>query len=163
MRTSKKQNNRVVKIIDPFGNIIGLIGSAADANKRTVEEQPSETAMSSTFCLALAFKEDRDKIKVPDYLAEDAIDTVLNFIRNNSANGSFLCFDYMTEILESVNAAEPFRFWIDKKTFLSEHNYKITTHMDSDEMEKKYLTLQDGSLAEKALTRFCFIHATVSK
>jgi methyltransferase (TIGR00027 family) len=304
-------NIRVAKVIDPFGNIIGLTGPVAEINKRTVEEQPSETAMSVAFCRALAFKEDREEIKGPDYLAEsflkdeakkiladansrnwaiqnlvtsplygyfisrtaffdsifesalkenipqivflgagydtrsyrfadkiketkifeldirptqqykieklkntgvkisdavsfveinfktdkledvlskagfnknkktlfiwegvmyylteEAIDTVLTFIKNNSANGSYLCFDYMTEKLESVNAAEPFRFWIAKdkiEEFLPERGYKIITHMDSNEMEKKFLTSKDSSLAEKALTRFCFIQAAVSK
>jgi predicted enzyme related to lactoylglutathione lyase len=63
-------NIRIAKVIDPFGNIIGITGLPLDANKRTVENKPSESAMILTFCRALAAKDEREEIKGPDYLAE---------------------------------------------------------------------------------------------
>jgi len=301
---------RIARVIDPFGNIIGITGLPLDASKRSVEDKPSESALLLAFCRALAAKDEREEIKGPDYLAEfflteegkkplkdsasrkwaiqklitspkygysiartayidtlfkkylaenisqivllgagydtrpyrfhdslsttkifevdiqstqkrkseilqninltipeqiafvslnfetdsleeallkagfnssaktvyiwegvtyyltrDTVYNTLDFIRWRSSKGSIVCFDYLTEKIESMNAAEPYRFIIGKdelKSLLSEHGFEILEHIDSEEMEKKYLTLKDGSLAEKALTHFCFVSAMVS-
>jgi methyltransferase (TIGR00027 family) len=42
----------------------------ADTNKRSVEYEPSETAMATTFLRALASHDEREEVKGPDYLAE---------------------------------------------------------------------------------------------
>ena len=63
-------NISVAKVLDPFGNCIGLSGKPRKEEKKTVEEKPSETAMSAAFCRALAFKDDREEIQGPDFLAE---------------------------------------------------------------------------------------------
>ena len=42
----------------------------ADTNKRSVEYQPSETAMATAFLRALASHDEREEVKGPDYLAE---------------------------------------------------------------------------------------------
>jgi len=42
----------------------------ADTNKRSVEYQPSETAMATAFLRALASNDEREEVKGPDYLAE---------------------------------------------------------------------------------------------
>ena len=99
------------------------------------------------------------------YLSYEVVDSTLNFIKNNSSVDSFICFDYMTEELESINAAEPFRFWIVKdkiETLLAKKGFKIIEHISPDDMEKRYLTLKDGSLAEKTISKFYFILATLS-
>lgn len=302
-------NIRIAKVIDPFGNIIGITGAGLDTRERTVENQPSETAMTVAFCRALAAKDEREEIKGPDYLAElflteegreplkdsasrkwtieklitsamygyfiartafidnifkkslaenipqivflgagydtrayryreslgktrifeldinstqqrkidilsakidipqqvsfvsinfkvdnleavlrkagfdetvktlfiwegvtyylteDAIRKTLSFIKVHSPQGSAICFDYLTEKLDSVNAAEPFQFWIgtnELEPFLAKLGFKTIEHIDSKEMEKRYLTLNDGSLAEKALSQFCLVHGIVS-
>lgn len=302
-------NTRFAKVIDPFGNVIGITGAVLEAKKRSIENQPSETAMTVAFCRALAAKDDRDTIKGSDYLAElflteegrkplndrdsrtwaiknlvtaplysyfiartafidhifkqslvddipqivflgagydtrayryrdfiqrtrifeldiqstqkrkleilksanieiprevtfvsvnfkqdqlkevlsgvgfdptvktlfiwegvtyylteEAVTTMLRFIKNNSPSGSILCFDYLTEQLESVNPAEPFQFWIAQSNidkFMEEQGLKIIEHIDAPEMEKRYLTMNDGNIAEKVLTRFCFVKALV--
>ena len=301
---------RIAKVIDPFGNIIGITGKALNTDKRTVENQASETAMSVAFCRALASKDERGEIKGPDYIAEiflaeeakkllidntsrkwaiqqlvtsplygyfiartafidsvfqnackkeipqivflgagydtrtyrfreiikntktfeldihstqqkkieslkkvgisipenltfvpinfktenladvlsktgydknkqslfiwegviyylpgEAVDNTLDFIKNNCTEESCICFDYMTEKLESINAAEPFRFWITKnkiETLLAKKGFKIIEHIIPDDMEKKYLTLKDGTLAEKTISKFNFILAELS-
>ena len=300
-------NIRIAKVIDPFGNIIGITGAHLDVKKRSVENKPSETAMTVTFCRALAAKDEREEIKGPDYLAEhflteegkkplkdsasrkwaiqqlltspmygyfisrtafidnifkkylsenisqivflgagydtrayrfrnllgktkifevdiqstqkrkidilhnmnieisehitfvsinfetdrleevllkvgfnnsaktlyiwegvtyyltiDTIKKTLDFINTHSSKGSIVCFDYLTENIDSINAAEPYQFIIGKDELimlLSEHGFEIIEHIDSKEMESKYLTLKDGSLAEKTLTHFCFVNA----
>lgn len=63
-------NIRIAKVIDPFGNVVCITGSQQDAQERTVEKKPSETAMIAAFARAVAAKEDRVQIKGPDYLAE---------------------------------------------------------------------------------------------
>lgn len=96
------------------------------------------------------------------YLAEESIHETLQFVRDCSASGSAICFDYMTEKMESVHAGEPFRFWIapDKiEAFLAERGLIIAEHLDNREMEKRYLTLRDGRLAEKVMTRFGLVRA----
>ena len=303
-------NIKIAKVIDPFGNTIGLSGKNLGQEKRTIEDHPSETAMTVAFYRALANKDDREEIKGPDYLAEsfltdeakkllvdsnssrsainnlvssqlygyliartafideifktackenipqivflgagydtrayryndeifdtkifevdikstqqkkindlnkagikipagltfveinfknekledillnagydknrktlfiwegvmyylthEAVDGTLHFIIHNSCKDSTVCFDYLNEKLESINEAEPFQFWISKdniESFITEHGFKIITHLDSNEMEKRYLKLKDGSLAAKAVTRFGFIHASVN-
>ncbi len=42
----------------------------ADTNKKSVEYQPSETAMATVFLRALASHDERGEVKEPDYLAE---------------------------------------------------------------------------------------------
>ena len=53
-------NIRIAQVTDPFGNILGLTGPAIAAHKRTVESQPSETAIHVAFCRALAACDPRD-------------------------------------------------------------------------------------------------------
>lgn len=67
---SSSVNTRIAKVIDPFGNVIGLESKAAEAQKQSVENQPSESAMTVAFCRALAAKDERKEIRGPDYLAE---------------------------------------------------------------------------------------------
>ena len=300
-------NIRIAKVIDPFGNIIGLTGQAASAKDSKIEDKPSESAMTVAFCRALAFRDDKEGIKGPDYLAEifltddakklladdksrkwtiqslvtsplygyfisrtafidsifvnalneeipqivflgagydtrpyrfidiikstkifelditptqhkkiealkksnvkipaslvympvnfktekledvitkagfdknkktlfiwegvmyyltpEAVASTFKFIKQNSPEGSTVCFDFLNEKMESVYAAEPFLFWIQKdniESLLSKYGFKIITHLDSSEMEKKYLTLKDGTLAEKSMNRFNLVHA----
>ncbi len=302
-------NIRTAKVIDPFGNIIGITGSPLDAKKRSVENKPSESATLLAFCRALAAKDEREEIKGPDYLAElfltedakkalkdsasrkwtiqklitspkygfsiartayfdslfkkylsenipqivilgagydtrayrlhnllgtskifevdiqttqkskieileknkikiseniiyvsinfetesleeallnsgfvrgaktlyvwegvtyylteDAIEKTLKFINAYSSKASVVCFDYLAEKIESMNAAEPYQFTIGKeelRILLSEYGFEIIEHIDFKEMEKRYLTLIDGSLAEDSLTYFNFVTAMV--
>jgi methyltransferase (TIGR00027 family) len=303
-------NIRTAKVIDPFGNIIGITGLPLDVKKRSVENKPSESALIVTYCRALSANDEREEIKGPDFLAEyflseegrkslkssvsrkwtiqkmitspkygfiisrtaffdsiykktldenigqivilgagydtrpyrfpdtsgkkrifevdiqstqkrkidilqnnkidipeqltfvstnfetdnleevllnsgfdntvktlflwegvtyylskDTINKTLNFIHSNSAKGSIVCFDYLAEKIESMNAAEPYQFIIGKhelEEFLSERKFNIIENIDSKEMEKRFLTLKDGTLAEKSLTHFCFVSANTT-
>jgi O-methyltransferase involved in polyketide biosynthesis len=96
------------------------------------------------------------------YLPEESIIETLRFVHDCCAPGSAICFDYMTEKMESVHAGEPFRFWIAPtkiKAFLEEHGLIMTEHLDNTEMEKRFLTLKNGRLAEKAMARFGLVRA----
>ena len=48
------------------------------------------------------------------------------------------------------------------ESFLVERGYEIIDHTTAEEIEKKYLTLSDGSLAGNVIGIFCFAHASVS-
>ncbi len=61
---------RRATVLDPFGNIIGIIGTEADKKNRSVEQQPSETALAVTFARALAALDQRAEIRRGDYLAQ---------------------------------------------------------------------------------------------
>jgi hypothetical protein len=91
----------------------------------------------------------------------------LSFIKSHSPKGSTLCFDYATEKLESFNAAEPFKSWISNgkegvESFVSPFGFRTIQHVDSNTMEREYLTLSDGSVAENALLKFCFYYGVLS-
>lgn len=63
-------NIRIAQVIDPFGNILGLTSQDLNATGRTLESHPSESAMTVTFCRALASMDEREEIRGPDYMAE---------------------------------------------------------------------------------------------
>jgi methyltransferase (TIGR00027 family) len=114
------------------------------------------------------------------YLPATAIDDTLHFIKSTSSVGSSVCFDYITfwpevmnaygvkKVLENMrtnNPGEPGKFFIEKgkiESFLSERGYKMIDHMTPEDMERKFLTLRDGSLAGKVIGNFCIVHAMVA-
>jgi methyltransferase (TIGR00027 family) len=298
---------RFAKVVDPFGNMLGITGMDANAKNRTVENQPSESALTVTFCRALAAQEKRQEIKGPDYLAKlfltdemkkllsnnpldnmmkyltplyatmvcrtafidhlftqvlaenipqivflgagydtrsyrfkdiikntriyeidaqstqkrklsilkeanieipktlqyisanfktdtleellanagykatektlfiwegvtyyltkEAVERTLLFIKNHSVQSSSLCLDYLSEKHESVYAAEPFLFWMtadEVEKLLAAYDIQVKENIDATEMEKRYLMLKDGTLAEKALPQFALIYGTLS-
>jgi methyltransferase (TIGR00027 family) len=96
------------------------------------------------------------------YLKEDAIKNTLNFISTHSSN--IVCFDYLADKIDSMNAAEPYQFivtQVELKKLLSDYGFEMIEHIDFREMGKRYLTLKDGSLAEECLTHFNFVTALV--
>lgn len=62
-------NSRIAKVLDPFGNIIGITCKIS-SKKKTLADQPSDTAMTAAFCRALASKDESEQIRGPDHLAE---------------------------------------------------------------------------------------------
>ena len=100
------------------------------------------------------------------YLTRGEVEKTLRFVREYSAAGSLLCFDYMTTKLESFNPSEPFRFW-DKREgmeeLLANFGIKMVEHLDSTEMKKRYLTLRDGTTAESVMPALRLVKAVVEK
>jgi methyltransferase (TIGR00027 family) len=95
------------------------------------------------------------------YLTENDFKRTLKTIRSLAPQGSGICFDYLTEKRESGNPSEPYQFWIDSNELskcISNFNIDIIEHVDSQEMEKRYLTLKNGTLAEKSSGQYCFVH-----
>jgi methyltransferase (TIGR00027 family) len=93
------------------------------------------------------------------YLDDTAVNSTLEFVRTHSPAGSILCFDYMTMQLESVNPSEPFLFWIssDKlESFLSDRGFKLLVHELPEIIQKKYLSLNDGTVVLPTLPFFSY-------
>ena len=114
------------------------------------------------------------------YLAPKAVDDTLNFIKSTSSVGSTVCFDYSShwpEMLEAYGvkklietmkndySGEKTRFAVERgkiESFFTDRGYEICDHLTAEEMERKYLTLRDGSLAGHVVGIFCFAQASVS-
>jgi methyltransferase (TIGR00027 family) len=114
------------------------------------------------------------------YLTAEVIDDTLSTVKMNAPVGSSICFDYaslspelqndhsvkkLREMMRSNYPGEPTHFGIQEGyigTFLLERGYKIIAHLAQNEIETKYLSLNDGSSAGKLLALFCFVHALVS-
>jgi methyltransferase (TIGR00027 family) len=96
------------------------------------------------------------------YLSLDTADRIFRFIRENSPEGSIVCFDFMTEERQSVNPAEPFNLWISKdeiKNFLSQRGFYLAECIGPDEMEDKFLRIHENTSGYKVLPSFCFAKA----
>jgi methyltransferase (TIGR00027 family) len=115
------------------------------------------------------------------YLDPGAVDATLAFIRANSAPGSTVCFDYhaawdgmetargVKELLDfhrSKTAAEPFRFNIPKtsiRSFLADRGFTIVEHLAAEDIERRYLTLRDGSLMNSLPALLSFVQAATRR
>ncbi len=100
------------------------------------------------------------------YLTKEKIKKTLDFIQNYSPAQSILCFDYMTDKLASINPSEPFKFWAKKEhmqEILTNYGIMIKEQVDAAEMTKRYLTLEDGTIAEGILMSFCLVKASVER
>lgn len=92
-------DQRIAKLADPFGNILGIC--AFDKHKaKTVEDRPSETAMTVAFCRAFSNAEENEALKGDDYLAKIFLNeislkpfkdkTSFNWVKNNvMTDGSY--------------------------------------------------------------------------
>jgi methyltransferase (TIGR00027 family) len=114
------------------------------------------------------------------YLTAEAVDNTLAAVRSISAAGNEICFDYaslssealseerakvLREHMRTKHSNELTRFGIPYGTldqFLGERGYQIIENLDASEMEAKYLTLRDGSVAGKVATLFSLVRAAIS-
>jgi hypothetical protein len=72
----------------------------------------------------------------------------------------------LREHLKSNHPAEPPRFGIPRgqlAVFLAERGYEVIENLNATDMEARYLTLRDGTLAGKVPARFALVHAAVSR
>jgi methyltransferase (TIGR00027 family)/uncharacterized protein (TIGR02118 family) len=99
------------------------------------------------------------------YLTEDIFRVTLSTLKSIASKGSFVCFDYQTMERESGRAAEPFQFWTSPESLaeqLSIQGISIIEQIDPQEMEKRYLSLTDGTVAEKAFDVYRFVYAALN-
>jgi methyltransferase (TIGR00027 family) len=62
--------SRAATVIDPFGNVIGIVGKPGAANGKSLAGQSSDSAMGVALFRALAARDEREEIRGPDLLAE---------------------------------------------------------------------------------------------
>lgn len=112
------------------------------------------------------------------YLAPEAVEATLEFIKLNSPSGSIVAFDYIAlwpGIFDAYGVKELIDFNATKQSgesgnnfaleegavasFLSERGFKASHHLNSEEIEKKYLTLQDGTLFGHVTGSFRIVQA----
>lgn len=97
------------------------------------------------------------------YITSDAVDRTLAFIRDSGAEKSMVVFDYIyasvlrrenryygeQEIFERVSkAGEGWSFGIEKREiegFLSKRGFRLDAHYTPSDLEKAYLTADDGT------------------
>ena len=99
------------------------------------------------------------------YLYEEAIRNTLDLINTLAPLGSLICFDYMTAKVDSVYQSEPFLFWIkpdELSVFMSTFGIDIIEHIHPEELGKRFLTLENGELAEKTLPFFSIVTGIIS-
>ncbi len=99
------------------------------------------------------------------YLGAEAVDDTLEFVRSNTRAGSAIAFDYIAlwpGVLDAYGVKELIEFNSKNQSgesgnsfalgegsiesFLSDRGFEISDHLNSKEIEKNYLTLEDGTL-----------------
>ena len=113
------------------------------------------------------------------YLTSDAVDNTLAFIRDSGAEGSRVVFDYIyasvlrrenrfygeKEIFETVSrAGEGWTFGIEEneiERFLSERGFRVISNHTPSDLEKAYLTADDGAFLGRINGTHCIVIASV--
>jgi len=113
------------------------------------------------------------------YLSAQAVDGTLAFIHNHSASGSRVVFDYIyasvlrqenrfygeREIFKTVSSAgEGWKFGLEEgetEPFLAARGFEMLAHYTPPELEKLYLTGEDGALHGRVNGTHCIALATV--
>ncbi len=112
------------------------------------------------------------------YLTPETVDSTLRFIREYSPAGSRVCFDCATDSHDGIGygvkemreamrksfPGETAQFAIEDGrivSFLSERGFAVKEHLTVQDMERKYLTLPDGTSAGRVTELFNFVQAEV--
>ena len=115
---------------------------------------------------------------VTEYLTPEAVDSTLDFISKNSS-GSTVAFNYIyksvidgtcdyygaKEIFKAVaKSEEPYQFGIEEgkiEQFLNDRGFEVVSHYAAEDLEKKYLTTDDGSSFGRISGFVCIVLAVV--
>jgi O-methyltransferase involved in polyketide biosynthesis len=113
------------------------------------------------------------------YLSPEAVDAILGCIRMYSQAGSTIGFDYhafspamadaygVRELRAFHHAhmpGEPLQFGIEEGkigSFLGSRGFEILDHLTADDIERRHLTLRDGSRAGKVPALCSIVYAGV--
>ena len=111
------------------------------------------------------------------YLQPESVDETFRIIRDYSANGSWVVFDYIyasilrkegiyygeTGIEQTVsNADEQWQFGIEKgqiEQFLAKYGMKLLDHKDAKALEKAYFSDDDGNIVGSVNGTHCLVTA----
>ena len=113
------------------------------------------------------------------YLSPGAVDNTLRFLRRSSPPGSIICFDYMLPAsdlagrygaqqaratMQATYLDEPLQFDLAETQiadFLTQRGFGLIEHLTVENMQARYLTLRDGTLAGQVLDLFRLVQACV--
>jgi methyltransferase (TIGR00027 family) len=113
------------------------------------------------------------------YLSSQAVDNTLDFIRHHSASGSLVAFDYIfasvlrrenrsygeSEAFETISrTGEGWTFGLEEKEiepFLLERGFEAVAHYTPQELEKMYLTTENGESLGRVNGTHCIVIALV--
>jgi methyltransferase (TIGR00027 family) len=96
------------------------------------------------------------------YLSRDTVERTLASLHRHSAPGSAIVFDYMTKGSVSINAGEPFLSFVDPAVlpeWLAGFGFRVADHLDAAAMIRRYLTLANGTVAERPLSTLQLVYA----
>jgi len=114
------------------------------------------------------------------YISAEAVEATLQFIRDQSAPGSSVVFDYMT--LGSIKGdwkkypdtrrlsfwvkyrGEPFVFGIpeeQEKQWIEQRGLQVISDLDREDLEEQYLTMSNGELVGRSTSSFRIMYAVV--
>ena len=114
------------------------------------------------------------------YLSGGAVDRTLAEVRKLATSDSVLYFDYMLDapdldtrhgvaqsraLMKSRYQAEPIQTRIPEGTidaFLGERGFHVIEHVTPEDMERRFLTLADGTSLGKVLAAFCLVRAAIN-
>ncbi len=112
---------------------------------------------------------------VTEYLTPDTVDSTLDFISKTSGNSVAFNYIYKSvvdgtcdyygakEIVKAtLESKEPYQFGIEEgtiKQFLKHRGFEVVSHYTAEELEKKYLTRDDGSLFGRISGYVCLVLA----
>jgi len=117
---------------------------------------------------------------VTEYLTDAAVDSTMKSIRENSPPGSLLAFSYIyksvvdgtreycgtKKIVKMVaRSSEPYRYGIPEgevETFLSDMGYRLITHMTAEDLERTYLTDEEGGLYGRVCGHNCVVLSKIA-
>jgi methyltransferase (TIGR00027 family) len=115
------------------------------------------------------------------YLTSEAVDRTLDFVRSSAMEGSIVAFDYVyasvlrrenklygeKEIYETVSrAGEGWTFAVEDgaiEDFLTQRGFRLMTHYSPSDLEKRYLTGEDGKRLRRINGTHCIVTASVFK
>jgi methyltransferase (TIGR00027 family) len=88
------------------------------------------------------------------YLTKEAVFKMLKGIKENSAGGSMICFDFQTmksseELIKTGLNEESIKFGIEEgkiNEFVSVNEYKIIEHLNSKAIEQRFMKKETGEL-----------------
>ncbi len=113
------------------------------------------------------------------YLPPRTVDETFDFVRRHSARGSRIAFDYMLPAdqlegrhgaqqsraaMQAMYADEPLHFDMDELQvfgYLATRGFELVEHLTAEDMQKRYLTLKDGTPAGQILDLFRLVLAQV--
>lgn len=114
------------------------------------------------------------------YLTAQAVDDTLNFIHQSAASGSRVCFDYLyASVLRQENryygekdiykivagAGEGWTYGLEDgsiEPFMSQRGFELVAHFTPSDLERLYLTDEDGKLHGRVNGTHCIVIASVN-